>query len=186
MPVVHRSAFAGFWFPPEVTCWRSAGICGAGCRLATSRNCLPSAVSMLITSRCSVGCNAHAAVRRRGNTVPAYGRGSMVRRRDLRQSRRQLALRLRRYRRIPPGHRRPDLPAPRHNRSVGARHRQADPRRGAQLCRLDSPLFDRVKASSAEFASPLFGGLLPVISACRQCTRSIGVDRLSSHHGLLE
>ena len=47
-------------------------------------------------------------------------------------------------------------------------------------------LLDGVEASLAEYASPLFGGILPVIGVGRRFARSVGADRVGRHHGLLE
>jgi hypothetical protein len=57
-----------------------------------------------------VGAAVHAAVDRRGTAVPAHRRGSVVRRRNLRQGRRTVGVSISGDRPVQPGHRRAGVP----------------------------------------------------------------------------
>ena len=121
--------------------------------------------STSIASPVSLGATLHANVDRRGATVPPRRRGAMVHRRDLREGRRALAIRLSSGRRGRPCHRRAHLQATRHKRSTrsprsrsapigqprGSRHRRADAGRGAQHRAVRQP--DRVRPPTTHSAA---------------------------------
>ena len=122
-PHVDRSAFAGFRFPPEVitVAVRWYLRCGLSYRdieelLAEARcrrrpcDCVP------------VGAAVHSVVRRRRPAAAARCRGPLVRRRDLRQGHRPMAVPVPGDRPIRSDHRRAALRAPGHRRRPPVLH----------------------------------------------------------------
>ena len=97
---------------------RSAGTCGSACPTATSRSCSPSAASRSTTSRSTGGSSGSPRSSSRRPVPPARRRGSLARRRDLREGRR-VALPVPGHRPVRPGHRRvPLAPTRRRGRSA--------------------------------------------------------------------
>ena len=116
-PNVDRSAFAGFRFPPEVITLAVRWYLRYGLSYRD--------VEELLAERgrrgrprhgVPVGAAVHAAVRRGRPPAPARHRGPLVRRRDLRQGRRPVAVPVPGGRPVRPGHRRAAVRAAGHRR----------------------------------------------------------------------
>ena len=93
---------------PTWSCWRCAGTSATACPTVTSKSSWPNAASRSITPPSTGGCNASPRCplyQRRRAAVPAQRRRSLVRRWDLREGGRGVAVRVSGSRSAPSGHR---------------------------------------------------------------------------------
>ncbi len=132
---VPRSAFAGFRFPPEVIVIAVRWYLRYALSDAMSNSSWSNAASRSITSRSTGGAAVHAAAGRRRSALPPRRRRPLTSRRDLREGRQPVALRVPRDRPVRPGGRRVRRPSARRRGgpsvlSAGHRHDQGATRWG--------------------------------------------------------
>ena len=105
-----RSAFSGFRFPPDVILLAVRWYLRFGLSYRDLEECSRAWRRLLTTSPCTDWSALYAAAGRRGPPLPSRRGLAVVRRRDLHQGRRRVALRVPRHRPERPGHRRVRLP----------------------------------------------------------------------------
>jgi hypothetical protein len=108
---IARSAFAASASHPRSSCWRSAGTYALHCRIARRGAACRTRDPGRPRHHLPVGAAVHAAAGRGRPALPPCRRGSLAGGRDLRESRRPVALRLPCDRPDWPGHRRVRLPS---------------------------------------------------------------------------